>query len=396
VSTFEYRAYDARGRCHRGLVEAAGRKDARENMARRGLLVESLSGSRRRESFPRARRALVYREIGALLAAGLPLVKALDQLLDSPEMKEVRLLLAAVRDRVKEGAALSVAVREEGRVAAGFEIAVMEAAERTAAMPVMLQRLGDFLEEQEALSDSVRTAMLYPGVVAAFGILLAVLMLGWLLPWTRTFFDVGDAPLPPLTRAMLATGGFLRAWGLPLLAAGVIGGALWRRRLRSVPAARAAWERWLLKVPLAGRGYALLIALRFARSLGVLLSGGVPVVEALAMAGRATGSAWVAGMCEAEAEAVRHGERLSNAIARVPPLAAPLAGWIRMGEAGAGLGELMERAGERLQAQWQRFVRRALALLEPTLLIAIGGFVLLVALSVLMPMLQMTQALGTR
>ena len=139
----------------------------------------------------------------------------------------------------------------------------------------------------------------------------------------------------------------------------------------------------------------MLASLRFCRTLSVLLKGGVALIDGLVLAGRATGSPWVARIAAEEAETVRHGGRLSDAVARIPPLAESLPGWIRIGEASGGLAKLLDSAGQRYQVRWDRFITRCLSFLEPILIIAIGGFVLLVTLSVLLPVLQLSQAVGS-
>ena len=116
---------------------------------------------------------------------------------------------------------------------------------------------------------------------------------------------------------------------------------------------------------MAGKGRMLLANVRFARTFSILLQGGVPAVESFALAGRATGNAWIARLAEVEAEAVRHGSSVSDAVARIPPLAARLPGWIKVGEAGGELGRILDRAARRYEAHWDRFVARSLSLLEP-------------------------------
>ena len=147
-------------------------------------------------------------------------------------------------------------------------------------------------------------------------------------------------------------------------------------------------------MPLWGRGYRILVNLRFARTLAMVLRGGVSVIDGLVLAGRATGSPWVEELAEAEARAVRHGGRRSDSVGRIPPLAGSLPGWIRAGEASGGLPRLMESAGDRCQAHWQRFAGRCLGILEPALILVIGAFVLLIASAILLPIVTLSRALG--
>jgi general secretion pathway protein F len=378
----------------KGLVEAADVKDARERLAADGVLAERVSPSGRRLRFPAETRAVVYRELSELLAAGLPLVKALDTLIESPELRGAGVLLAGVRDRIREGASLADAFCEAGSSVTPFEKAVIEAAEQTATVEVMLERLATFIEEQETLKQSVHSALVYPAIVVAMAVCVAVVMLGLLLPRAQDLLAGNQVGLPALTRWTIRIGRAAVRWGAPLLL--LLGGALlWvRRRLRWDREWHARWDRGLFRLPLVGKGYRLLVNMRFSRTLAMLLNGGVGIIDGLVLAGRATGSAWVTALSEAQAEAVRNGASLSNAVAGIPPLSASLPGWIRVGEASGGLERLLVHAGRRYEQHWDRFMKRGLSLLEPVLILVIGAFVLLVTLSVLLPVFTLIRALG--
>ena len=170
MTTFEYKGYDASGHAQGGLIEAADLKDARKRLAARGILPELLQavgGSAARRAakaaaFPADIRTMFYRELAALLGSGVALVPALDVILQAPELDQARALLAAVRDRVREGRALSAAMAAVSAQVTPFEQAVMEVGERTGGMNEALDRLAAFLEEQEKLREKLMTALLYP------------------------------------------------------------------------------------------------------------------------------------------------------------------------------------------------------------------------------------------
>jgi type II secretory pathway component PulF len=166
---------------------------------------------------------------------------------------------------------------------------------------------------------------------------------------------------------------------------------LGRRRRLDVDFRRRV-DRWLFRLPLVGRGYRILVNMRFARTLSILLDGGVPLIDGMVLAGRATGSCWIGHLVELEAESVRHGGRLSDAVRRIPPLSEWLPGWILIGEASGGMSRLVESAGQRYQQWWERFTSRCLSVVEPALILLIGGFVLLVTVSVLLPVISLSQS----
>jgi general secretion pathway protein F len=376
------------------MVEALTVKNAREKLAAAGILAERLHPTGRRIRFPVQHRSMVYRELSALLGAGLPLIRAFDNLLASPELESDHSLLAGIKDRLRDGLTLAAAIGESSASISAFETAIIEAAERSASVEVMLERLADFLDEQEQTREKVQTALLYPLIVLTVGVCVAILMLGLLLPRARTIMAAGNAPMPALTQFMLGLGAQLARWGLLILAALAAAGGFVRHKLRTDSRWQVRWDQALFRVPMFGRGYAILVNLRFARTLAILLRGGVSVIEGSLLAGKATGSIWVNELVRREAETVRHGGTLADALRRVPPLARSMPGWVQTGEASGSLDRLLDSAGKRCQAQWDRFVTRSLSLLEPVLILVIGGFVLLVTISVLLPILSLTKGVG--
>ena len=404
MRTFVYRGYDGQGLARRGLVEAADLKEAREKLAARGVLPEQvdLAGSEERSFLSRPRtfgleaRTAFYRELGVLLAAGIPMVHALEILMDSPEIGVSAAVLAKVRDQVREGTALAAALAEAAPEVRSFEKAIIEVGEKSGSLEAILDRLAGFLEEQQQLRERIVSALIYPTIIFTFAVIVAVVMLGFVVPSAAAvLMEQSRAPLPLLTRFMIGAGRVL-LWAVPLGLAAAAGAYVWLARAMQQDAGwRYRLDRLLFRLPLVGRGYGLVVNLRYARTLAILLKGGVTLVDSLPLAGRATGSAWVAHLLEAETEAVRHGSTLADAIRRVPVLARSLPAWIQAGEASGALEKMIDTAGDSFQHQWARFVTRTLSYVEPVLIAMIGAFVLLVTLSVLLPILSLSRLMGS-
>lgn len=399
MKTFAYKAFDARGRRTRGLVEADGLKDARERLTARGLLPETLSPvasvrGRRAARWRKAdARSAVYRELAALLRAGLPLSQGIDILIESPELEPLRPALAGVRDRVREGASPADAFEGTGSLTP-FESAAMQAGQRAGALGDALSRLAGFMEEQTRIRSRVRSALVYPVFVGVVALAIAIGMLGFMLPAFARIFEEARIPLPPLTRMVLAAGSMAGTLGLPVAA--MAAAAVWigRRRARSSPAFRARVERALTHIGPVGGPWTALAGMRFARTFSLLLRGGVPLLETIRLSGRATGSAWVEAEIEREIESVRHGGRFADAIRRVEPLRATLASWARAGEAGGDLPGMLDIAASRCEESWDRALTRSMALLEPLLILVLGALVFVLALAILLPILSLNQGMG--
>jgi general secretion pathway protein F len=398
MSTFRYRGFDATGRARQGFLEALDRKDAREKLAARGVLSESVDPvagevgiSRGRALFGVAQRATFYRELGALLKAGIPLAAALDLLLETPEQEKQAGRMAWLRDRIREGQTLAAGLAESSPQVSVFERAAIEAGERSGHLDAVLDQLADYLESQARLRESLTSALLYPSLVVVLAFLVAVGLMGFVLPMLSGLFKESGASLPWLTRALLAVSRSLPLW-LPAFVLGGVGvGVVARRRWRADAGVQVRGLRALDRWPVYRAGSRTLVSLRFSRTLVLLLRGGVSAVDALALAGQATGNAWVADLIRQQADAVRHGISLSQAIRAVPPLES-LTGWVKAGEASGDLTALLDKAADRLQQRWQTYLTRTTSLLEPVLILMVGVFVLLIALAILLPVLSLNQA----
>ena len=401
MTTFEYKGFDASGHVQSGLIEAADLKDARKRLAVRGILPEALQAaggpaSRRTTkatAFPADIRTMFYRELAALLGSGVALVPALDVILLAPELDKARTLLAAVRDAVREGRPLSAAMAGTSAQVTPFEQAVMEVGERTGGMGEALDRLAAFLEEQEKLREKLMTALLYPCVVVSLAVVIGGLVLVFMLPMVQRLFEQTNLKLPLLTQVMLTGGRALGAF-LLLLAVGAVGGvSFFRRRLRTDEALRIRMDRRLFSIPLVGGGWRDLTSLRFVRVLGLLLERGVGLIESVPMAGRASGSAWLADCARRETGAMGEGKPLVEVIRGIRPLHPSLAAWVQAGEAGGNLTGLLDNAAQRFQQSWDRLASRGMMLLEIGMTLVVGLFITLIALAVLLPILQMNKGI---
>lgn len=394
MKTYEYKGYNQAGHSCKGLVEALSIKNAREKLSVDGVFAEKVALTGRRLKFSAEQRAITYRELSVLLAAGITIEGALDVLIKSPEMTDSHILLASVRDRIRDGASLATALFEACSSMSSFERAIIESAEKSATVEVMLERLADFVEEQEKIRGNIISAMVYPAVVLFVAVIIAFVMLGVLIPRMQEFLSDNNVEMPAITVMIITLGRFLARWSVPIIV--LLGGmiAYIVRRLRSDPDFRVHWDMRMFSIPLWGRGYAILANLRFSQTMSILMSGGISLIDGFVLSGRSTGSEWIMMLTDKEVESIRNGGSLSDAVRRIPPLSRFLPGWIQTGEASGELVALLASAGKRYQEQWNRYTKRCLSLLEPLLILFVGGFALMVILSVLLPIIRITQSVG--
>ncbi len=403
MRTFAYQGFDPSGKRSRGLVEADSLKAAHERLAARGMMIEfchpvdavaeSSRSERKRGGWSRpAVRAMVYRELSSMLAAGIPLARALGMLSESPEHAGCRHELAHTRDRIREGDAPPLAFVSAGPLPP-LEQAALEAGARAGAFDDTLRRLADYLDARNAAAGRAQSALIYPAFVAVFALVVVVGLVGFLLPRFSGIWKDAGIELPLATKALLVLGHH-GLWAVPLLVAlGLFAGGSVRRRWRASAAFRTRGEKRIARWPLIGPLWTDAVAARVARTLPMLLRGGVPLVDALELAGRASGSAWVGAELQEAAGFVRQGGTVADAFRKASPLAHGLAGWVEAGEASGDMAGLLDAAADRLQQSWERKLQRVTALLEPAVIILLGLVVLWIALAVIIPLMKMNAAI---
>jgi general secretion pathway protein F len=332
--------------------------------------------------------AVWTRQIAGLVGSGLPLERALTSLSDEAEDPKQRELLSHLRAEVNAGSpfarALASAPREFDEVYRG----VVAAGEQSGALGQVLERLADDLEDRQALKAKLIGATLYPAIVSLIAIVIVIFLVTYVVPQVASVFASSKRALPALTVAMLAISAFLRGWGWLLLLTLVAGGATLAAMLRN-EAFRERFDAAWLGLPLVGRLSRGYNAARFAGTLAMLAGAGVPILKALqAAAETLSNRAMRADAMEALVQ-VREGAPLASALAGKKRFPGLLAMFSRLGEQTGQLPRMLDRAAKQLAAEVQRRAMQAATILEPLLIVAMGGVVMLIVLAVLLPIIQL-------
>jgi general secretion pathway protein F len=399
VPSYRFEASDAAGRVEKGVLEADGARAARAQLRARGLAPLALeplaAGAGETPGWARLRLretelAMATRQIGALLSAKLPLATALAAVIEQSERPATRETLSAVRSEVVAGARFADALGRFPRLFPQVYRATVAAGEQAGDLALVMERLADYLEQRQALRGRMLSAILYPAVVTLVAVAIVLFLMTYVLPQVIQVFEHTEQSLPLPTRMLLATSAFLRVFGLwlvvllPVLAFAL---AAWLRR----PGPRAAWHALLLRLPLLGAVLRTVDTARFAGTLAMLAASGVPVLRALEGARGTLRNSVLAQAVSDAISQVREGEALAKALgaARVfPPMLIHL---IASGEATGELARMLDRAAAIQAREVERRLLVLTTLLEPLLILAMGGMVLGIVLAVLLPIIDINQ-----
>jgi general secretion pathway protein F len=403
MPAYRYEAIDLAGTVSKGVINADNPRSARSDLRARGLVpmgmdvivgqaAVSAHGYQRffGDRLSTVELALFTRQLASLLEARLPLEQAFTALLEQAERPYMRDLIAAIRAEVMGGASLSDAMAQHPRDFAEIYRALVASGEHIGQLSAVLSRLADFVERRNALVQKVRLAFTYPAIVTAVAFAIVIFLLTYVVPQIVSVFANTRQQLPFLTLAMLALSNFVRHWGwlLALILVGAGMGARWALR---DPVLKLRWHTWKLSAPIYGRFERSLNTSRFASTLAITISSGVPILRALQTSRDTLSNVALRAQVEAATASVREGVGLARALSDHPHFPPMLIHMIRAGEVTGELPAMLNRAA---QMQEQDLERRALTiagLLEPALILAMGVVVLLIVLAVLMPIIEINQ-----
>ncbi|MDB5662485.1 MAG: ral secretion pathway protein [Sphingomonas bacterium] len=405
MASFDYVAIDTGGRERRGQLRAASIEQARAELDAKRLYVvrlESGSGApppallSRRPSFRRrmsAKQLTLFTRQLATLVQVAPLEEALRTIARQIEEVQVARVLDRVHGGVVEGRRLSEAMTREAASFPPLYRAMVSAGESSGSLPTILERLADLLERQAQVRGKVLTALAYPIVLAAVATGVVFALMVFVVPQVVEQFDTVGQTLPLLTRIVMALSSFLATWWWAVLIGLVALGLLGWQAMRD-PHVRLTVDRTILRIPLLGRLIRDLHAARLARTLSTMVSSRLPLLEGLVLTTQTIHNRALRVASANIVEAIRGGGSLSAALRRsgvFPPLLVYMAA---SGEASGRLDTMLERAADYLEREFDAFTATALSLLEPAIIVVMGGIVALIVLSILLPILQLNTLAG--
>lgn len=343
---------------------------------------------RRRQRVGEQTLLLFNQELVALLRSGLPLVQALDVLLERQREPLFRDLLSEVRDRVKTGEDLSDAFARFPDALPGLYAPTLRAGERSGELEQVVQR---FVRYQTLLSEArrkVASALVYPAVLVMLSLSLIAVMTLYVVPKFTEFFSALDTELPLITRVTLGVSGFLSKNWLPILL-GLAGAWFVFDRWRRTTTGRIALDRIKLGSPVLGPIFERLAFSEFCRSLSTLLAGGIPVMSALESSVGAVGNAFIRQQLEPLSARVREGEALHAALSDTGIVPEITIDMVKVGESTGALDDMLSNASDFLDQEADTKMQRILILLEPVMLVFMGTVVALLLVAVYLPLFSL-------
>ena len=401
MPAYSFEALDPQGQTRRGVLEADTARTARSQLRAQDLVPLKVEPVQRSGSglntviweskvFSNTALAVWTRQLSGLVNAGLPLERALSALSDEAETPRQRDLVSALRTEVNAGAPFAKALSQHPREFSPIFSAVIGAGEQSGHLGLVLERLAYDLQEQHNLRSKLLAAGLYPAIVCLVALVIVLFLLAYVVPQVAQVFGSNHQQLPALTSFMLALSSFVQnfwLWGLVLIALLSAGGHVALRQADVRMRFDAAW----LQLPLVGRLARGYNAARFASTLAMLATAGVPILKALQAAADTLSNTALKRDAQDALVLVREGAPLASAIAQHPRFPRLLVMFSRLGEQTGTLPTMLQRAASQLSEEVQRRALQLATILEPLLIVAMGAMVMLIVLAVMLPIIQLNQ-----
>lgn len=398
MNTYEYTALNAHGKQEKGVMDADNPKMVRQLLRDQGLIPVRVTEFAAEKGKKRRRHArvsyrdvsLLTRQLATLLEAELPLVQSLEGVIEQTESKTVKHILMVVRNKVAEGYSLSQSLEEHPRVFSQLYCASIAAAEASGDLSQVLVSLADHMEETERLRAKVTQALIYPSFVMAVAFIFTGILMVSVVPQLLEVFIGNGQTLPFPTKLLLVISTSVSMFGIPFVIL-VIAGVMALRHALKRETFAYRFDAWVLRLPMLGRIVTHVQTARLMRTLALLLSAGVPLLEALKAAQQVVTSRPIAASMTQVRKEVQEGVSLHQALTHSRYFSPMSLHMIASGERAGKLEEMINRAAKQQENELEHSLQKGLSLFEPVMILVMGGVVLFIVLAVLLPIFSATQ-----
>jgi len=417
MAVFEYKGLNAAGKTETGMKEADSPKTLRALLRKDGIFLTDVMGqaegglkagkgaagqvaalANSDVNFRKLVRgrvstedvAIMTRQLATLLGAGVALVEALAAMVEQVEKEQLKRILSDIRQRVNEGKSLGDSLQVHSKVFGNLYVNMIRAGEHSGALDSVLLRLAEFTEGQARLRQKIIGTMVYPAIMMVIGGGVLVMLMTVVVPQITKIFDDSKVTLPWTTQVLMFTSSTLQNYWfvfLPALIGLIVAFVYWQRSASGKP----IWDKFVLRLPIFGPLTRMLAVARFARTLATLLKSGVPLLSAMDIVKNVITNSTMSDVIDKARDSIREGESIANPLKRsgeFPPLVYHM---VSIGERTGQLEDMLLNVATSYENQVDVRVGALTSLLEPMMIVLMGGVIGFVAFSIIMPILQMNQ-----
>ena len=396
---FDYKAIAASGKASKGIVEAENQKSARAKLKKQGLMVTDIS--EKNAAKPNSSSGIPFfggrvgardvsmltRQLASLVKANIPLVEALNALVDQTENERLKVILAQVRQDVNEGSSLAKATSNHPRAFDTIFVNMIEAGESSGTLGLVLIRLADLKEAQMRLRSKVISGMTYPALmmVVAGGLMIGIFT--FVIPKLTKIFENSNKPIPALTQFLMTLSDIIVQWWFAIAGVVFFLFSLFQKYIRTEKG-RAKWDAFKLKLPVVGPLVRMIAVTRFSSTMATLLHSGVPILTSMNIARNLMDNVPIAKAISDARENITEGQSIAEPLRRSGEFPPMMIHMISIGEKTGELPSMLTNVAETYEEQVNTRIETMTSLLEPLMIIAMGGAVAVIVVAVFMPLME--------
>lgn len=408
MPVFEYKGLNEAGKPLKGVRDADSAKTLRALLRKEGIFLTEVVGQKQAaggEAAPGGKVeidlkktfagrvsttdvAIMTRQLAVLIGAGVALVEALSALQDQVEHERLKLIVSQVKTRVNEGSSLADALAQHPKVFGTLYVNMIRAGEHSGALDVVLVRLADFTESQAKLRAKIVGTMTYPVIMVFIGLIILTILFTVVVPKVTKIFEDNRITLPITTRILIEMSHLARDWWWLIF--GLMGLAIWGfLRWKKSEKGRARWDRLVLRAPIFGGLVRMIAISRFSRTLATLLKSGVPLLAAMDIVKNIVDNTVLSDVIDKARDSIKEGESIAAPLKRsgqFPPLVYHM---IAIGERSGQLEDMLVNVASAYETQVEVRIQALTTLLEPVMIVGMGGAVAFIVFSILLPILQL-------
>jgi general secretion pathway protein F len=399
---YEYKGFNPAGKGARGVIEADTQKNARAKLKKSGVMVTEI----REKNAAKPNQtgggmpfmggkvsgrdvAMMTRQLASLVRSNIPLVEALNAMVDQTENERLKVILAQIRQDVNEGLSLGKAVGKHPKAFDNISVNMIEAGESSGTLSLVLVRLADLKEAQMRLRSKIISAMTYPSLMMGVSLMLMLAIFTFVIPKITKIFESMNKPMPPLTKFLIAVSDIVVNYWYVLGAVALTVTYVFRSYINSAKG-RPKWDAFKLKAPVVGPLTRMIAITRFSNTMSTLLGTGVPILTAMNIAKNMVDNVPIAAAIASARENITEGQSIAEPLKRSGQFPPMMTHMISIGEKTGELPEMLKNVAETYEEQVNTAIETMTSLLEPIMIVGMGGAIAVIVISVFMPLMDMS------
>ncbi|MEP1740478.1 MAG: type II secretion system inner membrane protein GspF [Kangiellaceae bacterium] len=407
MAAFEYTALDLSGKQKKGILEGDTPRQIRQILREKQLIpveVEGVNRSTKQKKGEKKNKqssskmsaadlALITRQTATLVRAAIPVEESIKAVAEQCEKPKQQTMLLGIRARVVEGHSLADALSEYPKVFSNLYVSMVAAGEKSGHLELVLERLADYTEARQAISQKISGALVYPVILSVVSIAIVSFLLGYVVPQITESFVQSGQELPWLTQALLSMSEYIQSWGIltAIIIVLIIAGF---KFLLTKPALRLAWDKWKINAWIIGKVIRGLNAARFARTLAILNASSVPLLEGLKIAGDVMTNVELKNAVREAAIRVSEGAGLKVSLQQCGYFPPMMLHMIASGENSGELEQMLDRAADNQETQFDNLVSIMMDMIGPIMILIMGAFVFMIVLAIMLPVFELSNTLA--